>query len=82
MKHDSVWIMMSVVWSWLEVNVMNNDYYVKGVLTYTHIHSMNEWMELMNENGGPRVDTLHEWDKVSSIILIIPKNYSELKGGL
>ena len=44
MKHDSVCIMMNVVWSCLEVNVMNNGGYVKGVLTYTHTHIMNEWM--------------------------------------
>ena len=30
--------MINVVWSCLEVNVMNNGDYVEGALTFTHTH--------------------------------------------
>ena len=36
-------------WECLEINIMKNDYYVKGVLTCTHTHTlkcMNEVNEL------------------------------------
>ena len=58
-KHDSIWIMMNIIWSCLEVNVMNNGGYAKGVLTYTHKH-MNEWMKLWIKMGDCRVETLCE----------------------
>ena len=41
-------MMMNVVLSCLEVNVMNNSGYVKGFLTYTHTN--NEWMNEANDN--------------------------------
>ena len=44
-KDDSVWIMMNVDWSCLEVNVMINDSYTKGVLIYTYTQGMNEIKE-------------------------------------
>ena len=49
-NHDSVWGMINVAWSYLEVNVINNGIYVKDLLTYPYTH--NEWMKLMNENKG------------------------------
>ena len=44
-KHDSVFIMMNVVWSCLEDNVINNGGYLKEFIT----HKQNEWMHEASE---------------------------------
>ena len=48
-KHGFVWVMMDVVLSCLENNVMNNGGYVKNIITYTQTW-MNECINEANEN--------------------------------
>ena len=49
-KHDSLWIMINVVWASLEVKYMNILITWK-VCSHVLTHTMNEKMNLMNENG-------------------------------
>ena len=50
-----------LVWACLEINVMNDGNYGKGVLTCTHTQkqtSMHEWSQWI-KMGDWKVDTLH-----------------------